>query len=119
MSTTPVTVEAGKGAEYLQAVREDHNNYLGTVAGQADLVVPNGGAINSQVAPEDGMVAIFVESGAIVRYRIGAGVTAVATDFPLPGPNVWYKPIFRGERVSLFGSGAASTAAVAMVLNRG
>ena len=119
MSTTPVTVEAGKGAEFLQAVREDHDNHMGTVAGESLLVVPLNAAVNSTEAPFDGMVAISVEAASVVAYRIGDAVTAVAGDFRLPGPNVWYKPIFRGERVSLFGIGAGSTASVSMVLNRG
>ncbi len=117
-STTPVTAEAGKGAEFLQAVRPDHTATLGTVGGSAVLAVPSGAAINSQVAPTGGMVQFFVDAGAVVSVRIGTGVTALATDMRYPGPNVWHMPIEAGERISFFGQGGASTATAVMVQNR-
>ena len=116
MSTTPVTTEAGKGAEYLQAVRPDHTNQLGSSG--ATLVVPNAGTAESDPAPFDGMLILGLPVGAQGRVRIGDTVTATANDDLRVGPNSWHFPIFRGERISVFGDGVGFTCSVSMALNR-
>lgn len=117
MSTTPVTVEAGKGAEYLQSVRPDDGAQMG--GSGASLTVTNGAAANSGVAPTDGMVILGLPVGAQARIRIGASAVADADDDMRSGPNSWHFPIFAGERLSVLGDGVGFTCSVCMALNRG
>lgn len=118
MSSKPYAIEAGKGADYLQAVRSDHNNQLGTSG--AALTVPAAAVVNSDPAPTGGMVVVSLPSGTVAGLRFGAGVVATADDQHYYGPNVWHFPIEAGQRVSLFGvTGGPFTATVSMAQNRG
>lgn len=117
MSTTPVTTEAGKGAEFLPAVRPDHTTQLGTAG--ATLSVVDAAVVNSDPAPTEGMVIVSLPAGSAAAVRIGASAVAVANDQRYFGPNAWHFPIFTGERVSLFGVGSSFDASVSMALNRG
>lgn len=83
--------------------------------------VSNGAATSSDVAPRDGIALVFIPSSATgisgtdaARVVVGLDVTAVATDAIYPGPWVYPFPIKRGERVSIFGDGAAIECTIVM-----
>lgn len=115
VSTSAVTTEAGKGAEYLQAVVPDFNAQLGTSG--ATVAVPNGSTVESDPAPTDGMVVVAIPVGGQARFRVGPSATANGNDDMLMVGRHHF-PIFRGWRVSMFGDGVAFNATVSMVLNR-
>jgi hypothetical protein len=103
----------GTFGDDLQCVAPDHMNLMGDVTG-ADVIVTDGVANESAVAPKDGIVEVSLPSGLAVRMRIGDAVTAVATDALRVGPMVWWSPIAEGEVVSIIGDGGAGIATVCM-----
>jgi len=102
-----------RAVEYaLPTIAPDHENKLGSSG--ADVSIPSGSAVNSDPAPHDGTVLVFIPSGVLARVRIGASAVAVATDAAYPGPDVWTFPIKEGQRVSLYGDGSSGTGTVCM-----
>lgn len=110
-----ITTVRADDANGLPAVISDHNKPLGTTNGTlASLLVPSGTSIESDVAPHDGMVAVFIPA-ITVRVRKEANALANVNDPAYVGPWVWHWPIKGGERISLLGDGDTGTATVAMV----
>lgn len=102
----------GSGGDDLQCVAPDHNNQMGDVTG-ADVIVSDGSANESAVAPADGIVIVTIPA-ITVRIRIGASVTAGANDQAYIGADTWHFPITEGDVVSIRGDGGTGTATVSM-----
>jgi len=99
----------------LPAVGPDHTATMGTNAGEADIVVPNGDSIESRVAPHDGLVIIYIPTNLIVRMRVGPeGTEAVATDPAYPGPGLYHFRVRKDEIVSFYGSSGTETATICL-----
>lgn len=98
--------------EPYQAATPDHSAQLGSSG--ANVTVPNGSAVNSSAAARDGLLIMSIPSGVTARVRVGVSATAVATDSAYYGPGVFHLPIFKDERVSLYGDGTTGTATVAL-----
>ena len=88
---------------------------------RAAHAVSNGASAESDVAPRDGIVLVFIPPNATgvagtdaARVVVGAGVTAVVTDMIYPGPWVYPFPIKRGERVSIFADGVNLACTIVM-----
>ena len=104
-------MEFGRG-DKVQAASPDHTAQLGGTG--ASLVVPSAAAANSDAAPRDGIVLVTIPAGSEGNIRIGDTVTAVADDQSYPGGDVYHFPIFKDERVSIFGDAGGFTAHVSM-----
>lgn len=90
-------------------VSPDHNEQLGA-SGASSGVIANTDTYETSAVTKDGILILSLAASQIIHVRIGASVTAVATDQPYYGAGTFYFPIKNGELASFYnGTGSDAT----------
>ena len=96
----------GVGAHPVQCVAPDHNQQLGG-SGALETLAAAANHETSAVT-KDAVLIVSIPTNATIAVRIGVDATAVSTDQPYYGANVWHFPIANGERASFHNAGTVS-----------